>query len=153
MTPAQLSEIEARAKKATPGPWLSAMLCIEIDDGRGSSFVRNHYADGHFACSARSDVPALCAALREAWRERGEARHERDVERTCFEVACEQRDASEKERDQARAERDARPTPEVVAKVIRSLSQLHDFAAVYSPSHNTDMLVEAREALRLLGDE
>ena len=55
-----------------------------------------------------------------------------------------------KERDEARAERDARPTPEVVAKVIRSLSQLHDFAAVYSPSSNTDMLVEAREALRLL---
>lgn len=68
MTPDQLKEIRERAERAeraTPGArWKLS------EDGE---HVRDHEAE-LLERAARADVPALCAALEEAWRGRDEAR-------------------------------------------------------------------------------
>ena len=80
MTDSELAAIEARAAAASPGPW-SRIKSL------GSRFwtlgtirshtahplpERNEDADWSFVEHARSDIPSLCQALREATqRERG----------------------------------------------------------------------------------
>jgi len=77
----RLEEIEARAAKATPGPWEVKSGHVESDDrcalvGAGkpiAHFYRRitpggtflHRRDCEFAASAREDVPWLCRVMRE----------------------------------------------------------------------------------------
>lgn len=92
ITPARLAEIEARAAAATPGPWNfyhrsgGDRPAAGIDERSGLGWewdedppynappepmrgVLALGADAAFIAHAREDVPALCAALREAWAE------------------------------------------------------------------------------------
>jgi hypothetical protein len=68
MTDDDLQAIEQRAEKATAGPWeqLSGKyMCL--DQGlHPQRFVSFTQADEEFVLAARTDVPRLCAALREA---------------------------------------------------------------------------------------
>ena len=74
----RLAEIEARAAAATEGPWetfesgtLSAG-CLGVDDSTGGMVLWHHDygivggldVDAEFIAAARTDVPALTAALR-----------------------------------------------------------------------------------------
>lgn len=74
MTNTELEAIEARAAKATPGPWvlcltdIPARYCIAKHEGRDVGGIDSR-ADIEFCVFARSDVPELCASLREAWAE------------------------------------------------------------------------------------
>lgn len=96
MTNEELSAIEARANAATPGPWekrevaheaspyaprrvyrveiISPQYCMgRRTHSRGISQIvdycdwTDHPANAAFIAHARADVPALIAALREAW--------------------------------------------------------------------------------------
>lgn len=81
MTPAELGEIEKRAADATPGPWNAepemrieagcrCLCCWERERGVWKvENVRDEAAqmDAQFIAHSRADIPALCAALREAW--------------------------------------------------------------------------------------
>jgi len=79
-----LDAIEVRCAAATPGPW----AFDDSTDRRGEKgefrapspysgfmLVRawSNPADAEFIAAARADIPALLAALREAWAERDEA--------------------------------------------------------------------------------
>lgn len=77
MSEEDLIEIEARAAKATPGPWDAT---DDENDGEWSIFqpgawtpllrmslAAGNSGDARFIAAARQDVPGLCAALREAW--------------------------------------------------------------------------------------
>ena len=92
MDGARLAEIEARATAATPGPWTTERPGV-VADGQakgmrsgvtiaqpspsledrvfgtpsGGQFPS---ADQHLIAAARTDIPDLCAALRQAWAER-----------------------------------------------------------------------------------
>lgn len=70
MTPEKLQEIEARAKAATGGPW-----GVEGEPGHESLVTQGGITprDIEFIAAARADVPALTAALREAWAARNVA--------------------------------------------------------------------------------
>lgn len=149
MTPDKLSEVEFRARNARDFPTVN---------------------------DAKDDVMDVCAALRTAWAERDNSvrvirdasyrlktpfmggehiRNARDVledfTRTLtrgplpedFDFRMEQRCV------ELAAERDARPDAATVEKAKTVIGKLHDFCAVYSVGGN-DLLVEAREALRLL---
>lgn len=79
----QLAEIEERASRATPGPWVvDEGEAYEGDEFRhvdgwtdtGTEWMCLSKADAGFIAYARTDVPALCAALRHAWGERDEHR-------------------------------------------------------------------------------
>lgn len=86
MTPADLDAIEERARAATPGPWVSEGTLVlgsggvdwvcRTASGHGASpaAVEEDEANATLIAAARSDVPALCAALREAWEARDAAR-------------------------------------------------------------------------------
>ncbi len=75
MTESELAEIEARASKASKGRWrfvqgdrgyrsyVEAHLCV------CEAFHSNKDANAAFIAAARTDVPLLCQALREAWAE------------------------------------------------------------------------------------
>ena len=68
----RLEEIEARAEKATPGPWhreyddLTEEELIEPTGysgyGKGAA---NVYADGDFIAACREDTPWLCQVVRQ----------------------------------------------------------------------------------------
>lgn len=63
-----LDGIEARAKAATPGPWtavptLNGGTVVHLSDGE--SVYLDSAATGAFIATAREDVPALCARVRE----------------------------------------------------------------------------------------
>lgn len=99
ITPDNLLEIEARANAATKGPWtmyweregVGSLVAGEVKHTNNGLRVADWLAefdaesldgdiakaenDGEFISHARQDVPALCAALREAWAER-DAMHE-----------------------------------------------------------------------------
>ncbi len=72
MTEEELSAIEARVEKATPGPWEGRDGCVvapeyivtegvfEVVDSFRSGFEHN----AAFIAASRQDVPALCAELR-----------------------------------------------------------------------------------------
>jgi len=85
-----LAEIEARANAATEGPWacinepeLSSVVATSMPDTDGKHYgiaLIPHWSpecdsidwnvkadNAKFIAAARTDVPALCAALREAW--------------------------------------------------------------------------------------
>lgn len=67
-TKLNLAELDALAEleaKATKGPWLSALVSVEVDDGHGSVFL-NHTHDARFCLAARNAVPELIRELREA---------------------------------------------------------------------------------------
>lgn len=111
MTPEEIAEIERLANAATPGPWESPTdgHAVIVEGSRGKvgyppsegtiaslndgEYIENHSAtqDAAFIAASRAAVPALCAALREAWKAndsvRNEAgfqeqwRHQADVER------------------------------------------------------------------------
>ena len=82
MTEQELEAISARAAAATPGPWLMEyadgaddrplVWVTTPDDDAEFSIGQVHYVthqtqyDGQFIADARTDVPALVAALREA---------------------------------------------------------------------------------------
>ena len=79
----QLAEIEERASRATPGPWVvDEGAACEGDEFRhidgwtdtGTEWMCLSKADAGFIAYARTDVPALCAAIRHAWGERDEHR-------------------------------------------------------------------------------
>lgn len=65
MTPADLAAIEARANAATAPPW----SCKRYEGMDDDTLVRPEmtFADWRFCAAARTDIPALIAALREAW--------------------------------------------------------------------------------------
>jgi hypothetical protein len=81
----QLSAIEARADAASPGPWTShdtddGDWIVEIGGDPEASVQPWWFGDmesnsgrdirnADFVAAARTDVPALCAALRAAWAE------------------------------------------------------------------------------------
>lgn len=86
LTPEQLAAIEARAAKATPGPWGADATYpggVYCDDATGSLVARvsgdgfeyvpraesEWQANAAFIAAAREDIPALAAALRRAWEE------------------------------------------------------------------------------------
>jgi hypothetical protein len=92
MTEEELARIEARAKAAGAGPWsveytemgmapdARLIAFLKDDDDRYLAVDEDPSAiDGppspvlEFCASAREDIPALIAALREAWRERDDA--------------------------------------------------------------------------------
>jgi hypothetical protein len=78
LTPPDLDAIEARAAAATPGPWtvegegdlpgINDLMVVDpveqwicnVDDGN----AKRNLADAAFIAAARTDVPALVAALR-----------------------------------------------------------------------------------------
>ena len=80
MTPHTLSEIKARAEKATPGPWVPETGCSQCLDedfdlwyGRGplvkvvgfDAGKKAIAADAAFIAASRSDIPALLALCAE----------------------------------------------------------------------------------------
>lgn len=67
MTEAELAAIEARANAATLGPWDNGY--VPIDHEGQAVWPWYEKADMDFAYAARTDVPALCAALRAALAE------------------------------------------------------------------------------------
>lgn len=75
MSPEQLEEIEKRAEKATPGPWqLGSRLVGSVQwgalfDEKSNlvALINNGKTDEAFIVASRTDIPALCKALREAW--------------------------------------------------------------------------------------
>lgn len=76
----RLSAIEARAEAATPGPWVQEHQFVmtgrrTIAECRLSMKVSetNAVDNATFISHSRQNIPALCAALREAWQERDEA--------------------------------------------------------------------------------
>jgi hypothetical protein len=86
MTPDELAKIEARCAKATPGPWdaplvdLGSVQSFKAVDfyfdhsyeaypplgEAGPVYVANSEENAEFIAAARTDVPALIAALRAA---------------------------------------------------------------------------------------
>lgn len=102
ITPEQFEEIRQRAEKATSGPWLgnNEGCFVDGDDADGVCTVHNHGtrswsrvvatpAHGHagaedseahrnmeFIAHARTDIPALLAALEEVTKERDHWQHE-----------------------------------------------------------------------------
>lgn len=72
---AELEAIEARAQKATPGPWRLCTRAIISDDTvmttiasceqSARSTVEQQEYDADFIAAARSDIPTLLTALRE----------------------------------------------------------------------------------------
>lgn len=86
MTDTELREHEARAAAATPGPWgyraerqstktrfVFPAEVFAIDGTAYGAPVGSTTADAAFIAAARAAVPALCAALREAWQTRDAA--------------------------------------------------------------------------------
>lgn len=81
MTEEQLKEIEARANAATPGPWsgdvgqhppyplvVRAPVAVNFSTDVVATVTRIPAStDREFIAHAREDVPALVAALRDAW--------------------------------------------------------------------------------------
>lgn len=88
MTREQLEEIKRRAEKATPGPWTSTFVNDLLHYGQVIGDVPTktvlakvmYYkeTDAPFIAHAREDVPALIAALEEAWASADEAWLNRD---------------------------------------------------------------------------
>lgn len=76
----RLAEIEERASRATPGPWeIQGGGGIRMDGSRDYYGVRignSHFypianrTNADFIAHSREDIPILCAALRQALRER-----------------------------------------------------------------------------------
>lgn len=76
----RLTEIEERASRAIPGPWeIQGGGGIRMDGSRDYYGVRignSHFypianrTNADFIAHSREDIPILCAALRQAWRER-----------------------------------------------------------------------------------
>jgi len=75
MKPEEIAEIEARAAKATAGPWINdAPSCVgkHYSEGGKVTIATAPYdttqskADAAFIAHARQDIPALISALREA---------------------------------------------------------------------------------------
>jgi hypothetical protein len=79
LTDQQLTDIDARAKGATPGPWCTDSWEIyqgtEYEPGisqwigetcRGTSSPEQDRADAEFVAHARTDVPALLAEIRDS---------------------------------------------------------------------------------------
>lgn len=75
MTPEQIDEIEARAAKATPGPWTAkyhhnwfvdiGSRAVSIDP-IDKADIEPCACDAEFIASARMDVPTLVAELKRA---------------------------------------------------------------------------------------
>ena len=75
-----VAEIEARAEKATPGPWdVQTVFGVQSVMAESSCYDHSeaiagrygvHDANGDFIAHARQDVPELCTMLREAIAER-----------------------------------------------------------------------------------
>jgi len=71
MTDEELNEIEARARAATPGPWIYKNKSREVvNDSPGFLVARVHcpslkfIRDGNFIAHVRDDVPALVREVR-----------------------------------------------------------------------------------------
>lgn len=85
MTEDELAEIEALWAKASPGPWqineyanvgtVSCPTTFRLCE-MGSGPIAEIEANTAAIASARQDVPALCAALCEAWAENERLRAE-----------------------------------------------------------------------------
>ena len=116
----ELKAIEARADAATVGPWhhdnTTLWACVTSKPGGFGGAIaqsvpindpQRERANAAFIAAARTDVPALAAALREAWaalaRVEGDFRHAHDV---CV-TALEERDTARAELARVTAERDA----------------------------------------------
>ena len=74
ITPEELDEIEARASAATPGPWdysVTDGVFIEFTHADVMRLDQSLSPQGEgnntFVAAARTDIPRLVAALREAW--------------------------------------------------------------------------------------
>lgn len=88
-----VEDAEARAEKATKGPWIDTRyhddeLCSHVastagDGEREVAFcalgVVEHDHNGRFIARARTDVPALCSAVREQDKRARHAEEERDA--------------------------------------------------------------------------
>lgn len=76
----RLKIIEQRCEKATPGPWTNGSTkgaCVYVQNGKRIVFGVNESVpgfcrdeDGVFIAASRTDVPALCRALRKAIEQR-----------------------------------------------------------------------------------
>lgn len=102
-----VAEIEARAEKATPGPWETddfrmvmtshpvgddtVDVCEILHRGEGAGAFNNYTAQ--FIASAREDVPKLCAMWREAVAERDALRADATLWRNGMKVIDELRAA------------------------------------------------------------
>lgn len=76
LTPEQVAECRERAERATEGPWIPYEnyhgwhMMIPGEGEHGDKLVLKREleeANIKFACSARTDIPALCATVEALW--------------------------------------------------------------------------------------
>ena len=74
MTPERLDQIQRRADKAHPGPWVYEQMegRIENEDGDRRELWWDHFHDDIFIANARTDVPDLVAEVRRLQAENAE---------------------------------------------------------------------------------
>jgi hypothetical protein len=148
-----VEEAEARAAKATPGPWLNASfvsiegtvysrhetcncpeIVIEIHD---DPFRHN----AEFIAHARTDIPALCSAVREQDKR---ARHA-EAERDTFDKRIDELEAQRHEIIQACLGRDVKDAlASQVLGLWKSQSKLTEYAA--------ELEAQLREAVELAAE-
>jgi hypothetical protein len=73
-----VEEAEARAEKATEGPWNACLGGVMTDQEEGVCATKNG-ADSAFIAYARTAMPALCSAIREQDKRAWHAEQERDA--------------------------------------------------------------------------
>ncbi len=122
VTPERLAEIEGLAAATTPGPWTTEKPGVAQDGpakgmrlgvtiAQTSPSLSNRVfanppggqfpsTDQRFIAAARTDVPDLCAALRQAWAERDAAAEEARALREALEAkVCEWKDDASEDGD------------------------------------------------------
>jgi hypothetical protein len=140
LTPDDLANIEARAEAATEGPWevriapdfnYDVRVPYVDDDPTSTAYIED---DAEFIAHARTDVPRLVRALREAWAAEKRVRKARLCKKHYWSVDDEvysqdgctlcymnRAEAAETERDRLRAQVEA----------VRALADRPGTSAVY----------------------
>lgn len=154
-----LEAIEKRADEATPGPWrweatdggrlVAPLLVVVLVDGEDYDGVFGSPADRDFIAAARTDVPALVAALREA-RTRAQAA-ESLLEIRCGEDCVVADLASWKSRIERAAIQQAcydatKEVADLRAKLAASESRYQGLLVVLTPGQDEVVTLRARLA-------
>lgn len=80
----ELERIEARAEKATKGPWFFRENSLNVCGKDGHTFIKvlnDREADARFVVLARTDIPRLCAVVRKLVEQRNDYLDELGCER------------------------------------------------------------------------